>query len=111
VPKRIFNYLRQIPAGYDRPYPREEKIPVVKSFNKESAPGKKIWKITVANANDYIEPMGIAEWGDFSKYEIVKVSDNVKKVKMIGNHLAFIRFNAAAGGDTEMRLEFKERGQ
>lgn len=50
--------------------------------------------------------MGIAEWGDFSKYEKVKSSENVKEVKMIGKHLVFIRFNAAAG-DTEMRMEFK----
>ena len=50
--------------------------------------------------------MGIAEWGDFSKYEKVKSSENVKEVKMIGKHLVFIRFNTAAG-DTEMRMEFK----
>ena len=77
-----------------------------RSNSKESRPGTETWKITVSNENDYIQPLGIAEWGDFSKYEKVKSSENVKEVKMIGKHLVFIRFNAAAG-DTEMRMEFK----
>lgn len=108
LPKRVFNYLRQAAASHQGNYPEELNMPTITSFIKKASKGKEIWSITVANPNPYLFPMGITEWGNYSGYAAKPSSAhaNLKEVKIIGETLAFVRFNVDPNARSTITVEF-----
>lgn len=107
LPKMVYNYQHQSALDQATAYTTESKIPQITDFSKTKSGGNEIWKITVQNPNPYAFPMGITEWGDFSRNPVVQHSENVKEVKPIGTHLLFIRCTAAPDSSTTFTVEFK----
>lgn len=107
LPKMVYNYLHQAESTNTAGYTTEAAIPAIVSFDQSKTEGGEIWKITVSNQNPYAFPLGLTEWGDFSKATVVRHSENVKEVKPIGNSLLFLRGTAAPNSDSTFTVELK----